>query len=73
MTVNVPDPEVIYYTTEELAKRFRTSLSTIRYWRMIGTGPTGVRFGRRVLYADHDVTAWERRREQQRERRRDVT
>lgn len=59
MTVNEPDREIIYYTSEELAERFRTRLSTIRYWRQIGTGPAGVRIGRRVLYAADDVTAWE--------------
>jgi DNA-binding transcriptional MerR regulator len=68
MIMNEPDPEIVYYTTEDLAKRFRTSVSTIRYWRLVGTGPTGVRYGRRVLYAQHDVTAWE-----QQQGRRDVT
>jgi hypothetical protein len=36
-------------TTEEVADRFRTSPSTIRYWRHIGIGPAGVRVGRHVL------------------------
>jgi DNA-binding transcriptional MerR regulator len=59
MTVNEPEREIIYYTSEELAERFRTRLSTIRYWRQIGTGPAGTRIGRRVLYAADDVAAWE--------------
>jgi hypothetical protein len=36
-------------TTEEVAQRFRTSPSTVRYWRHIGIGPDGFRVGRRVL------------------------
>lgn len=40
-----------YLTTSEVAKRFRTAESTVRYWRMIGYGPKGVKVGRRVLYA----------------------
>lgn len=62
MTVNEPGPEIVYYTSAELAERFRTRLSTIRYWRQVGTGPTGVRIGRRVLYAADDVAAWEETR-----------
>ena len=33
-------------TTEEVASRYRTAPSTIRYWRMIGYGPKGRRVGR---------------------------
>jgi DNA-binding transcriptional MerR regulator len=36
-------------TTEQVAQRFRTSPSTVRYWRHIGIGPDGFRVGRRVL------------------------
>ncbi len=39
-------------TTEEVAQRFRTSPSTVRYWRSLGVGPQGVRVGRRVLYEE---------------------
>jgi len=45
-------------TTAEVAKQLRTTDSTVRYWRHRGTGPTGVRVGRRVLYAESDVLAW---------------
>jgi DNA-binding transcriptional MerR regulator len=37
-------------TTAEVAERFRTSPSTVRYWRHLGIGPAGIRVGRRVLY-----------------------
>jgi DNA-binding transcriptional MerR regulator len=48
-----------YMTTEELAQRHRTAPSTVRYWRMNGVGPTGVRIGRRVLYDISEVERWE--------------
>jgi DNA-binding transcriptional MerR regulator len=45
-------------TTEEVAAHFRTSPATVRYWRHIGIGPTGVRVGRRVLYDELEVNRW---------------
>ncbi|MET7989837.1 hypothetical protein ABZU76_02900 [Amycolatopsis sp. NPDC005232] len=48
-----------YLVTEELATRFRTADSTIRYWRMVGYGPKGVKVGRRVLYALVEVEKFE--------------
>jgi excisionase family DNA binding protein len=47
-----------YLTTEEVAERFRTTSSTVRYWRHIGKGPKSWKAGRRVLYAESDVKAW---------------
>lgn len=44
-----------YRTTAEVAERYRTSESTVRYWRYIGYGPKGVKVGRRVLYADSEL------------------
>lgn len=49
----------VYLTSAELADRFRTSASTVRQWRHVGTGPKGTRFGKRVLYRLDDVEAWE--------------
>jgi DNA-binding transcriptional MerR regulator len=45
-------------TTEEVAQRFRTSPSTVRYWRHIGIGPAGIRVGRRVLYDEGECYRW---------------
>lgn len=45
-------------TTEDVAVRFRTSPATVRYWRHIGIGPTGVRVGRRVLYTEAECDRW---------------
>lgn len=50
-------------TTEEVAERFRTEASTVRYWRHAGIGPRGTRFGKRVLYRESDLQRWERERE----------
>jgi hypothetical protein len=40
-----------YFTTAEVAERYRTSPATVRYWRYAGTGPQCfIRRGRHVLY-----------------------
>lgn len=49
-----------YLTTEELAERFRTVPSTIRYWRQHEYGPKGIPVGRRILYPVERVEAFER-------------
>jgi predicted DNA-binding transcriptional regulator AlpA len=36
----------------------RSPVSTLRYWRHLGTGPHSFRLGRRVVYRRADVTAW---------------
>jgi excisionase family DNA binding protein len=46
------------YTTEEVAELARVSPATVRWWRHQGTGPKGVKFGRRVLYRDSDIKEW---------------
>ena len=45
-------------TTAEVAERFRTSPSTVRYWRHLGIGPAGIRAGRRVLYDEVECDRW---------------
>ncbi|KXK61975.1 hypothetical protein AWW66_11020 [Micromonospora rosaria] len=47
-----------YLTTEEVAQIARTVPSTVRYWRHRGTGPRGIKRGKRVLYAESAVAAW---------------
>lgn len=51
-----------WLTTAEVAERYRTVSSTVRYWRHKGTGPQGTSFGRRVLYRESDCERWERQR-----------
>ncbi len=47
-----------YWTTAEVAERFRTYPGTVRYWRHVGKGPRSFKVGRRVLYRESDVKAW---------------
>lgn len=51
-----------YLTTEEVATRYRTSPSTVRYWRMTGYLAVGTQFGRRTLYDPADLDEWDRQR-----------
>jgi hypothetical protein len=44
-----------YFTTAEVADRYRTAASTVRFWRHIGYGPKGTKVGRRVLYPEAEV------------------
>jgi excisionase family DNA binding protein len=45
-------------TSAELAEMLRAPEQTLRYWRWKGTGPKGIKVGRRVLYRRSDVDAW---------------
>lgn len=49
-----------YLTTEDVAARYRTAPSTIRYWRHIGYGPKGIKVGRRVLYSPAEIDRFEK-------------
>lgn len=60
VTLPAGDP---YLTTADLAARYRTAESTVRYWRHIGDGPKGVKIGRRVLYRLSECERWERQQE----------
>ena len=56
---NVPPPageELL--TISEVAAIVRAPLSTLRYWRHLGTGPRSFRVGRGVRYWRHDVADW---------------
>jgi hypothetical protein len=48
-----------YLTTAEVAKRYRTADSSVRYWRHVGYGPRGVKIGRRVLYSEAELSRFE--------------
>ncbi|WP_392968206.1 helix-turn-helix transcriptional regulator [Streptomyces sp. LN245] len=48
-----------YLTTAEVARRYRTAPSTVRYWRHIGYGPQGIKRGRRVLYDAAELDRWD--------------
>jgi hypothetical protein len=49
-----------YLTTREVAARYRTPESTVRYWRMIDYGPRGVKVGRRVLYPIGEIERFDK-------------
>ena len=51
------DPDDLL-TTAEVAQITRSPVSTLRYWRHLGTGPHSFRLGRRVVYRRADVTEW---------------
>ncbi|MEU0166767.1 helix-turn-helix domain-containing protein [Streptomyces iakyrus] len=48
-----------YLTTAEVAERYRTAESTVRYWRQIGKGPRGIKIGKRVLYPEAELLRYE--------------
>lgn len=48
-----------YLTTEEVAQRYRTVASTVRYWKHIGYIPGAVKRGRRVLYDAAVLDRWD--------------
>jgi hypothetical protein len=52
-----------WLTTADLAARYHVPEVTVRYWRQRRTGPQGTLFGRRVLYREADLIAWEREKE----------
>lgn len=44
-----------YFTTDDIAERYHSKPSTVRYWRQIGYGPRGTKVGRRYLYSETEV------------------
>ncbi|MEU5737036.1 helix-turn-helix domain-containing protein [Streptomyces tendae] len=49
----------LWFTTDEVAHRFRTTAGTVRYWRHIGYGPRSVKVGRRMLYPEAEIRRFE--------------
>ena len=44
---------------EQLAHRWRLSISTLERWRSEGKGPVFLKIGARVVYREHDVEQYE--------------
>lgn len=44
----------------EVAERYRTAESTVRYWRHLEKGPRGIKIGKRVLYPEAELLRYER-------------
>jgi hypothetical protein len=53
-----PDPDDVFLTTEETARRLRRSPKVLEYWRLVGQGPPFYRQGRVVRYLLSEVVAW---------------
>jgi hypothetical protein len=49
-----------FLTTAEVAKRYRTPASTVKYWRQTGYGPRCIKVGRHWLYSLAEVERFER-------------
>lgn len=47
-----------YIPAKTLAARLAVGENTLAKWRVRGAGPAHIRAGRRILYAEADVTAW---------------
>lgn len=47
-----------YLVIGEVSALLRTPVSTLRWWRHVGTGPRSFKVGRRVLYDEADVRAY---------------
>ncbi len=45
-------------TIEEVAELLRMPVATLRYWRVLDSGPCGFIIGRRLRYWRQDVLAW---------------
>ncbi|MEV6662757.1 helix-turn-helix domain-containing protein [Streptomyces nigra] len=48
-----------YLTTAEVAERYRTAPSTVRYWKHIGYIPGAIKRGRRTLYPVAVLDQWD--------------
>jgi predicted site-specific integrase-resolvase len=48
-----------YLTTEEVARRYRTSTKNARRWQTEGYGPKAIKIGRRWLYPTEEVDRFE--------------
>lgn len=49
-----------FWTMEEVAEHYRTTIATVRYWRYIGYGPKGKRVGQRVLFPRTEIERFDR-------------
>lgn len=49
-----------FHQPQWLAERYGTSVDVLANWRSQGKGPAYVKLGRKVMYRESDVLAWER-------------
>jgi hypothetical protein len=64
MTAITPKTEIAsdsrFWTIDEVAAHYRTSVATLRYWRYTRYGPKGTRVGRSVLYPQAEIERFDR-------------
>lgn len=49
-----------YFTMEEVAEHYRTTVAVVRFWRHKGYGPKGVKLGTRVLFPRAEIERFDR-------------
>jgi hypothetical protein len=49
------DEQHDWFTNKEVANHYRTTVATVRHWRLIGYGPKGTKVGARVLYPQSEI------------------
>jgi len=47
--------EQSFLTIAEVAGHYRTTVATVRHWRLTGYGPRGAKVGARVLYPVEEI------------------
>jgi hypothetical protein len=55
--------ETRYLTPDEVSARYRGEISTgtLRNWRSMRVGPSYIKVGKGVLYAEGELDAWDKR------------
>ena len=48
-------------TPKETAERLRLTIGTLSNWRVQGVGPRFIKLGRKVLYPESEIVAYEQR------------
>jgi excisionase family DNA binding protein len=50
--------EVALLTIHEAAAYLRVSVETLRYWRVVGTGPRAAKVGKHLRYRPEELRRW---------------
>jgi hypothetical protein len=50
----------MYLTPAEVAERLMVNIGTLANWRVVGYGPKFMKFGRKVMYAEREIIAFEK-------------
>ena len=58
LTNHAPERIEALMTIDDVAELLRMPVASLRYWRVLGTGPRGFIIGRRLRYVRADVYRW---------------